>query len=337
MAMAAAPTLPVRIAGVGRHLPKRVVSSQEIEAKTGAPAGWVEKHTGVAERRWAERSETPSKMGAKAAREAIASAGLKLGDIDLVINASFTPVMSLPDSSVFLVRELGLQGTGVRSFSIHATCLSFLVGLETAASLIANGRHENVLIVSSETPSIGINFDEPESAALFGDMAAAAVLTPRRKGQTGAVNGSLFETFSEGAEMCVIRGGGHYRHPNDPETTPEDNLFHMNGPQVFRLAHRRLPSFMDRLFEGSGASLSDMQWVVPHQASLFALASVGRACGIPDEQMVITVGKFGNCVAASIPGTLYEAVNDGRIQRGDSVLLLGTGAGFAMGAVMIEY
>jgi 3-oxoacyl-[acyl-carrier-protein] synthase-3 len=327
---------PVKISGMGRYLPERVVTAAEIEEMAKLPAGWVEGKTGVSERRWVN-GESTSFMGAQAAREAISNANMKLDDIDLIINASFTPVMAIPDSSCFLHRELGLERSGVPSFSIHATCLSFLRALDTAAALIATGRHRNVLIVSAEVGSIGLNFDEPESAALFGDMAVAAIVTPTPQDEASALLTSRFETYSQGADLCVIRGGGTYRHPNAQHTKREDNLFHMDGPQVFRLAHRYVPNFMEELRPGLSSGLGTISRVVPHQASMFAIASMQRTLGIPDEAVVINVNKYGNCIAASIPGALYEAVGDGRITRGDEILLVGTGAGFAIGGTILVY
>jgi 3-oxoacyl-[acyl-carrier-protein] synthase-3 len=327
--------MPLKIIGVGRYLPARVVGSAEVEALCGLPAGWIERRSGVRERRWVGE-ETSSQMGASAAREALAEAGLDTGDIGLIINASGTAEQAIPDGGPLIQRQLGLGGSGIPCLSVHATCLSFLVALDLSANLLATGRYENVLIVASEIGSVGINFHEPESASLLGDAAAAVVVTRTPAGEAAALQAARLETYGDGADMTAIRGGGSFRHPNNPATRPEDNLFHMNGPQVLRMALRYSGDFLEKLRPGLSKGLAPLKLVVPHQPSLMGLKAM-LMFGWPAEQIVKTLDHLGNCVAASIPCTLYEAVREGRLKRGDGVLLVGTGAGLSLGGVILTY
>lgn len=326
---------PIKIAGLGRYLPGRIIPSSEVEALCGLPAGWIEQRTGVKERRWAT-GESHAHMAAAAAREAVADAGLALTDIDLIINASGTQEQSIPDGGPLLQRELGLAESGVPCFSVHATCLSFLMALDVAASLLVTDRYRRILIATTEIASVGLNFAEPESAALLGDAAAAAVITRTPPGEPSTLHARHFETYSVGANLAEVRGGGSRYHPNHPDTTPADNLFHMHGPQLLKLTHRYSQNFLEKLRPGLSKSLGSIEWVVPHQASMLGLRLMSHF-GWPFERVLITLDRLGNSVAASIPATLYQAVQDGRINRGSEILLVGTGAGLSLGGIILTY
>ena len=326
---------PLKIVGLGRYLPERVVPSAEVETLCGLPDGWIERRSGVRERHWAT-TETSSYMGAQAAREAVAEAGLALNDIDLIINASGTPEQAIPDGGPLVQRQLGLGSSGIACLSVHATCLSFLAAIDLSANLLATGRYERILIVTSEIGSVGINFKEPESASLIGDAAAAAVVVRTPPGEAAGLLAARLETYGDGADFTAIRGAGSRRPPNHPDTRPEDNLFHMDGRQVLRMALTYSGPFLEKLRPGLSHGLGSIQLVVPHQPSLVGLRAM-QSFGWSAERIVVTLDHLGNCVAASLPATLYEAVRQGRLKRGDEVLLVGTGAGLSIGGVILTY
>jgi 3-oxoacyl-[acyl-carrier-protein] synthase-3 len=327
--------MPLKIVGVGRYLPEWVVPSTELDARLDLRPGWIEEKQGVRERRWVG-NETASYMAAEAAREAVADAGWGLGDLDLILNASGTAEQAIPDGAALIQRQLGLGESGVSCMSLHTTCLSFLVAVDVAACLLAAGRYMRILIVSSEISSVGLNWSHPESSTLFGDAAAAAVVTRTPDGEASCVHTARLETYGVGAEHTQIPGGGTGRHPNLETTVPEDNLFHMNGPEVFKMAVQYAPAFLERLLPDFPAALAGLKVVVPHQASKLAL-DAHTFFGMSEEVVARTLDRFGNCVAASIPLTLYEVVRQGRVARGDKILLLGTGAGLSLGGVVLTY
>jgi 3-oxoacyl-[acyl-carrier-protein] synthase-3 len=331
---------PIHVAGIGHYLPARVVDNEEVERRCDLPAGWIAEKTGVLQRRWVT-DETNSSMGARAALEALDDAGLPLDEVGLVINASGTQEQAIPDGGPLLLRELGRElgagaAAGIASLTVHATCLSFVVALDLAASLLATGRYRTILIVTSEIGSVGINFEQPESASLIGDGAAAVVVRPPAEDEPGRLRAARFETYSDGVELACIRGGGSRRHPCRPETRPEDNYFDMDGPRIFRFALKHLRGFLERLRPGLSRGLGSVALVVPHQPSITGVRAL-RACGYPDERVVVNLDRYGNCVASSIPLGLYDAVRQGRVQRGDELLLLGTSAGLSFGGVIFVY
>lgn len=328
--------LPVTIAGLGYYLPERRVTNAELEERLHIPPNWIERATGVRARRYVT-NETSAGMGAAAARMALAHAGLALSDLDAIIGASTGPQQTIPCTAALVQRELGAPEGKSACFDINATCLSFAFACHTAAHLIAAGAYQTVLIYSSEINSPSLNPNERESAVLFGDAAAAAILTRSAPGASSGIWHAAFETYSSGADATAIIGGGTRHHPNDPATTPEMHLFHMDGLAVFRQATVLVDGFLERFFARLGWARDEVDAVVPHQASRHAVEQLTRRYGFRHEQVVWDLAERGNCVGASLPLTLAEAVHGGRIARGDRVLLVGTGAGLTLGALALTY
>lgn len=329
-------SLPVQLAGLGAYLPERRVSSAALETQLGLTPGWIERRTGVCERRYADGQSTVE-MAAMAIRQALAMAQREVTEIDLIIGASTAPHQAIPCTASLVQRALGAPDGGSLCFDINATCLSFLVALQNAAHLVASGAYHTAVIYSSEMPSRSLNPAEPESAVLFGDGAAAAVLTRTPPGATSSVGPGHFATFSSGAELTELIGGGTRHHPNDPTTTPEMNLFHMDGPAIFKKAGRLLGPFLTNFWAQSGTEPMAFDWVVPHQASRHGLDFLSARCGFAAERVLANLATRGNCVAASMGLVLTEAVQSGQIKRGERLLLLGSGAGLTLGALAVTF
>jgi 3-oxoacyl-[acyl-carrier-protein] synthase-3 len=327
--------LPVRFAGLGWYLPESRVTNAELEARLGLPAGWIERKTGVLERRYAS-GETPAAMAASAARAAITGAGLRVEDLDAIIGASSAPQQMVPCTAALVQRELRAPDGRSACFDINATCLSFLFAVQAAAHLLAAHVYERVLIFSTELTAHSLNPREPESAALLGDAAAAVVLTNSRRTETSAVIHARFTTFSTGAHLTEVLGGGTLHHPNDPATTPEMNYFHMIGPLAFRQVGCALSPFLNGFLRSIGWEPRTIDAVVPHQASR-AIEYLIPRFGFRSDQVILDLPFRGNCAAASIPLAMAEAVHNGRIRRGDNVLLVGAGAGLTVGALALKF
>jgi 3-oxoacyl-[acyl-carrier-protein] synthase III len=328
--------LPVKIAGLGWYLPERRVTNAELEKQLDIPENWIERLTGVRERRYVT-DETAISMGAAASRMALANAGIEVQELDAIVGASSAPQQAIPCSAAFLQRELNAPEGASACFDINATCLSFPFALQTVAHLVAAGVYQKVLICSSELASRSLNPRERESAALIGDAAAAAVVMRSQPEESSAIWHTQFSTYSSGADMTVILGGGSLHHPNDPQTTPEMNMFHMQGPAVYRQASQVVEPFLERFLCALNWRREDVDMVVPHQASKHPIEQFSKRLGFRSEQVFLNLPLRGNCVSASIPLALAEAVESQRIRRGDRVLLFGTGAGLTLGAVALTY
>jgi 3-oxoacyl-[acyl-carrier-protein] synthase-3 len=328
---------PLRLLGSGVAGALEALTSSTLDARLGLPAGSVEKRSGVRVR-GVETRRSAAELGAAAAREALAAAALELADVDLLMAASATMDQAMPCNAALIHRELGPAARGLPAFDVGASCLGFLVALDTAAALIAAGRYRRVLIVAADIASCGLDWSHLEASAIFGDGAAAFVVDG--DGATTAPAGLLaaaFATYSEGAHFCEIRGGGSRYHPSriDEPFAPLAR-FRMDGQAVFRLAARHLDAFIDALLARAGLDRGAIDLVVPHQASRHGLDFLRRLLRLPAARIVDIFTTHGNQVAASLPSALHAARAGGRLQAGMNVLLIGTGAGVSFGGLVLR-
>ena len=317
-----------QVASTGFYAPPTIQTAAELSPLIGRSPEWILSRTGVAERRIAH--EPMNVMAAHAVRDA-------LGDgpqPDLLINASLTPIQLIPDSSVFIQKELGWSQTP--SFSVHATCMSFLVAMHTAGALITSGAYKRIVVVSAEQGSRSRDMGHPESAALIGDGAGAAVLTATPKGENSELLAFSQTTWPEGSDLAELRGCGTRKHPNDPDTSPEDNLFRMRGPRIYKMAVLKVAEQIKVLLADANLTPDDIDLVVPHQTSGPGMSAITRF-GFPPEKVMNIIGEYGNCIAASIPMTLAQAERQGRLKRGSRILFLGTGAGLHVAGAVVRW
>ena len=321
--------MKVKITGVGLYLPPKIETAEDIAPKIGKSAKWIINKSGVKERRVSYIDV--DKMGAIAGKEALGEKGIP----DLIINASGVPKQTIPDTSTFFQKALGFEG--IPSFSIHCTCLSFIVAFNTASSLITSGSYKKILIISSDRGTRGRNFKEPESASLLGDGAAAIVLEPSKNNGNNRLIYYSMNTWPSGAELTEVRGGGTNKHPQDPKTTPADNLFTMDGPGIYKIARKKVYKLMIKALKSTKLNKKDINWIIPHQASGKAVEAYISAGGFPKEKVCSSIKNFGNCVAASLPMTLAMNIKNNNIKRGQNILLIGTGAGLSTACALINY
>ncbi len=332
----------VKILGTGVYLPKRIVTSKELDEKQGLPLGTVERTSGVVQRRYADIStESQSKMGAFAAMAALENAQMKYEDIDAIISCGGSFEQPIPCTAALIQRALGKEDSGTACFDVNTTCLGFVNALDLVSCLIATKRYRNVLLIASEMASAGINESHLESFSLFGDGAVCAVVGPTPENETSKVLNAHLMTFSSGADYCSVKGGGtqlnvkQFKNLNDIPV--EKFLFHMDGRKVFRAAAETIPKFVEKLLQPMQTTIQDFKWIIPHQASQSGMELVRRRLGVSPDHWVSIIENHGNMIAASIPLALHIAIQDKRIQRGDRVLLIGTSAGLSIGGVALEY
>lgn len=320
-------TLPVRVLGSAEELPRRIVTTAEVAALCDVPADTAEQRSGVRTRHWLGEDEDPLMQGVAAARGAIADAGLSPDDIDLVLNASGTPMQAIPDGGALIAAELGL--TRSFAFSVHATCISFLVALQQAGFLLAAGTAEHILIVSTEGGSRGINLHQPDSALLIGDAAVAFIVGRSDDGK--GIVASQFRTDPSGIRYAEIRGFGSRIHPTRVTDRPTDFQFDMNGPALLRGALGQMPPFFESLRPGLSRGLPGIDRVVPHQTSAAGMKLLERFWD--PAHITLTLPVVGNTVAASIPLALHRTP----VEPGETILLFGTGSGTHYGGLIVEW
>lgn len=317
-------------------VPARVVLSEELDRKLGFSAGHLQRISGVCSRHVCE-TEDQIDLAAAAAHLAMEKAEVAAGSIDLVLGACGIPYQTLPATAPLVMRRLGIPDGAAAAFDVNATCLSFLSALELAAGRIAAGQSRTALVFSADIASRALPWkSQPDVAALFGDGAAAVVLTAVSEG-TGAIRASLMRTYPSAYEACEIGAGGtRFDFEREPAEFAAHAAFRMDGRELFRVTHRHFPRFVDDVLAAAGWSPADIDLVVPHQASPLALEHMIEHTGMPRERVVNIAARFGNQIAASIPTALDIAWRDGRITRGTRLLLLGTSAGVSFGGMAIE-
>ena len=331
-------SIPLRILGTGEHVPATCIESHMLDERWGKATGWTFKHAGIERRYYAGEDETTSSMAAMAAHSALTAAGLQAQDLDCIVSACSVMEQAIPCSGVLIQRQLGLEESGIPAFDINATCLSFVAALDLLSTAIAVGRYQRVLIVSSEIASAGLRWDDAETTMLFGDGAAAVVLGGADDVGDGELLGTHFETFSAGADLCQVRSGGTRIRPRtDMAGFLRGACFEMQGRATYRMAAQRLPRFLERLFDRTRVGLDQLSCIVPHQASAKGLAHLEAALKLPSDMLVKMLATRGNQMAASIPVTLHHAITSGRLQRGNLMALVGSGAGLSFGGAILRY
>lgn len=315
-----------RIAGTGSRLPDRIVTNRDLEAMVETTDEWIVSRTGIRERRIAADGEFTSDLALAASRHALAAAGLRAGDIDLIVLATSTPDMVFPSSACLLQKKLGIRHGA--AFDVQAVCTGFVYALAIADQFIRSGMHKRALVVGAEVFSRILDWKDRGTCVLFGDGAGAIVLEAST--DAGILSAHL---HADGAYADILSTPGHVcggKVLGDP-------TLKMDGGAVFKLAVRVLEESAHEALAANGLSVSDVDWFVAHQANVRIISHTAKKLGIAADRCVVTVDVHANTSAASIPLALDVAARDGRIQRGDLVLLAGVGGGFTWGSVLIRW
>ncbi len=328
-----------RILGTGFYVPPRVVTNDDLAQMFDTSDEWIQQRSGIQERRFSGPEDTPAAMGEKAARLAIANAGLAVEDIDMIIAATLSPDHDFPGSACFIQARLGLPGTA--ALDIRNQCTGLLYSLTVADALIRAGQHTNILVIGTEVHSTGIDLSTEgrDVAVLFGDGAAALVLGPTDNPEVGLLGHCLHADGRGARDLWIPAPGSSYFPHRAPKSMYEDkSVFpQMNGRAVFKHAVTKLPKVMAEVLEKTGYRLEDVDILVPHQANLRINEAVAKHMGIPPEKVVHNIMKYGNTTAASIGIAMHEAREDGRIQPGSLVLLAAFGSGFTWAASLVRF
>lgn len=322
----------MKILAMGIGQASEVVTHSMLDARLNQRTGYTLEKSGVAERRFSAIGELQSDLGAMAVRDAIKNAQIDITTIDLLISACGVSEQALPSTATHIAQKLGLA-EGTPAFDVNASCLSFIVALNIANGLIESGTYKRVVIVSADQPSRGVDWDEPESSLIFGDGAAAAIVELGHKKQ--GIKAYQFSTFTQGIQHCEIRAGGTKHNPNTT-LVAKDFLFHMQGKKLLKLALEKMPIFLTKLYTQFAIPADSIDLVIPHQASHLGMSHMIKKLGFDAKKVVNIYRTHGNQVAASLPTALHEAFITRRLKLGERVLLIGTGAGMSLGALVID-
>ncbi|MBL8258995.1 MAG: ketoacyl-ACP synthase III [Candidatus Competibacteraceae bacterium] len=318
-----------RIVGTGGYLPEKVVSNADLEQMIDTTAEWIVERTGVEERRVAAPGETTCDLAERAARRALDAAGVGPDAIDLIVLGTTTPDHVFPSVATQLQHRLGCHGGP--AFDVQAVCTGFVYALDIAYRFIRTGASRKALVVGADTFTRIIDWTDRGTCILFGDGAGAVVL---EAAQEPGIIDSRLGADGRYKELLWVPAGVSSGY----DKTRENAAFvEMRGSEVFKVAVTTLKDIAEQILAANRMRVADVNWVIPHQANRRILAATAKRLGLPEERMVDCVRTHGNTSAASVPLALDVAVRDGRIQRGDTVLLEGFGGGFTWGATLLKY
>ena len=325
----------VTILGTGVAVPSTILTAEELDRKLGIPAGESYRVTRIQKRHIVSPGQTAANLAAAAVKNALKNARLRWEDIDCLVCASATMDQALPYNAAMVMAEMPLRNN-ITTMDIGASCLSFLQAVDMVSCSIEIGRFKTVLIVSADISSFTTDFRNLSENGIFGDGAAAAILSQTPPGKRSRILATNSITLPQGVEYCRIRSGGsrYHRRGNDLHAQA---VFEMDGRRVFCLARREVPQFVDKLLKDAGVQQKDIALFIPHQASQQSITYMSRKLGFADGRCVEVFSEFGNQVGASLPTALHYAIERYELQRGQIGLLLGSGAGVSVGGIVFEY
>ena len=322
-----------KIIGLGTYVPEKVMTNADWEKILDTTDEWIVKRTGIRERRIAAPNEVTSDLGAHAARRAMEDAGVSAEDIDLLICATASPDTLLPSTACWMQPKLGLEGKA--AFDISAACSGFIYALTVADQFVKSRQYNNVLVVGAEMLTRMVDWQDRSMCVLLGDGAGAAVVSSQ--GEGGRILGSKLHADGTYGELVWIPAGGT-RMPATLETVEKRlHYYTMRGNELFKIAVNSMVDVTRELLEGLSMDSQAIDWIVPHQANVRIIQSLARRLRVPWERVVVNIDRYGNTSAASIPLAFDEARHDGRIKRGDKVLMVSFGGGLTWSALMVEW
>jgi 3-oxoacyl-[acyl-carrier-protein] synthase-3 len=315
-----------RITGTGSYLPEKVLTNKDLESIVDTTDEWIVARTGIHQRHIAADGQFTSDLAFEACKRALEAAGRKPGDVDLIIIGTSTPDMVFPSSAAILQGKLGARGAA--AFDLQAVCSGFVYALATADAFIRNGTHRCALVAGAEIFSRILDWKDRGTCVLFGDGAGAVVV--EASDTPGILSTHL---HADGTQMQILNTPGHVCRG----AIHGDPTLKMDGGAVFKLAVRVLEESAREALARNHLQVSDIDAYIPHQANVRIISFVGKKLGIADDKCIVTVDRHANTSAASVPLALDVAVRDGRVKKGDTVLLQGVGGGFTWGSVLLNY
>lgn len=328
----------MKIAGTGKYHPEKVLTNDDLSKMVDTNDEWITQRTGIKERRISDlkKEEYPSGMSEHAAREAIKNAGLEPNDIDLIIFSVTLPDMLFPNTASRLQERLGITN-GCACMDVNAACTGWVYGLVVANSLIQTGVYKNILLVGCEMTSTFNNWEDRASCILFGDGSGATVLTRSEDGSASRLVDSVLGSDSTKKDALMLPNGGSMSPITKEILEKKEQYLTMDGQVVFKAAVKTMSSHCATILERHNLTVDDIDWFIPHQANLRIIETTASLLKYPMDKVIVNVDKYANTSSASIPSALHEAVMDGRIKRGQKILVAAFGAGLTSGAALLEF
>ena len=322
-----------KITALGTYVPPRVLTNRDLEKIVETTDEWILSRTGIRERHIVEKGVATSDLAAEAAKLALAQRGIDASEIEAIVVATVTPDMLFPSTACLVQHKLGAKGTW--GFDLSAACSAFVYALQTGAQFVATGAHKKVLVIGADVMSSILDYTDRSTCILFGDGAGAVILEPADDG-VGIID-FVHEIDGSGGCSLYMPGGGSL-HPATHETVDQKMHFvHQEGQAVFKYAVRKMGEVCEKLLARNGFTANDIDCFIPHQANQRIITATADRVGLKPERVIINIDRYGNTTAGTIPLAMQTAREDGRLKKGDLVLLASVGAGFTVGATLLRW
>jgi 3-oxoacyl-[acyl-carrier-protein] synthase-3 len=326
--------IAAKITGVSGYVPPRVMTNADMAKVVDTDDAWIRERTGIRERHVADKGVGASDLATAAARQLLCARKIAATEIDLIVVASVTPDMMFPATACLVQNNLG--ATGAWGFDLSAACSGFLYALTVGAQFVGAGTHKKALAIGSDVMTSILDYKDRTTCVLFGDGAGAVLLEPAENGEDGVLD-FVHDVDGSGGKYLFMPAGGSL-HPASHETVDQRmHYVHQEGAQVFKYAVRRMADLACEMLERNGFTSKDLALVVPHQANLRIIRAMQERLGVDDARVMVNIDRYGNTTAGTIPLGLRDAVEQGRIKKGDLVLLVAVGAGYTSGAVLLRW
>ena len=325
--------IAAKISGVAGYVPPKVLTNADLEKLVETNDEWIRTRTGIRERHIAEHGTASSHLATEAAKQLLAKTSTDPSEIDLIVVASVTPDMFFPATACLVQDRLGAKRAW--GFDLSAACSGFAYALTVGAQFVGSGAHRKVVVIGSDVMSSILDYKDRATCVLFGDGAGAVLLEPAKDGE-GILDFS-HDVDGSGGQYLYMPGGGSL-HPSTHETIDKNmHVVHQDGSQVFKYAVRRMAELAACLLERNGFTSDDLALVVPHQANLRIIRAMQQRLGVDDSKVMVNIDKYGNTTGGTIPLGLRDAVDQGRLHKGDLVLLVAVGAGYTTGGLLMRW
>jgi len=324
----------VKISALGTYVPPRLLTNIDLETMVDTTDQWITERTGIRERHIVDKGVATSDLGVEAAKKALAQRGITASDLNAIIVGTVTPDMLFPSTACLVQHKLG--AANVWGFDVSAACSAFLYALQTGAQFIATGAHKKVMVIGADTMSSIIDYTDRATCIIFGDGAGAVVLEPSEDDSLGLID-FIHEVDGSGGCSLYMPGGGSLNPASHETVDRKMHFVHQDGGAVFKYAVRKMAEVCEILLQRNGLKGSDVDVFIPHQANLRIISATGDRLAVKPESVIVNIDRYGNTTAATIPLAMETARQEGKLKKGDLLLLASVGAGFTAGATLLRW
>lgn len=323
-----------KITALGTYVPPQILTNQDLEKMVETTDQWILERTGIRERHVLPKGQGTSDMCAEAARKCLAARGIDPSEVQAIIVGTVTPDMMFPSTACLVQHKIGAKGAW--GFDVSAGCSGFVFALQAGVKLVESGAHDKVLVCGADANTRMTDYTDRATCVLFGDGGGAVLIEPAAEGEVGFID-FVHEVDGSGGVSLNLKGGGSLNPPTHDTIDQKMHYIHQDGQAVYKFAVRKMAEATSRVLERNGVTGADLGCFIPHQANKRIITATSDRLGMPEDRVIINIDKYGNTSAGTIPLAMETAIEEGKLRKGDLVLLAAVGAGFTVGAALLRW